>query len=554
MIDKKKVVLISDFTSLEVCGGAELFNEELVNGLSKKGFECENLKSVEATAELLRQNKDVFYIVANFMLLSEASKKALAYEGFSYSIIEHDWKMCKSNNPALFENLVVPEEQIQNKEFFKAAKAVFCQSKLHSAIMQKNLLLKNIVNVGCNIWSDKTVEALRVNIGKKKNRKVGILGSNNKNKGMPEAIQYCKENKINYEIIPFRDQEGFFEELAKTETLVMLPTWIETFCRVAIEARILGCKLITNKALGCASEEFFKLKGEELLNYVIARKEKTIDLFEKVINGEEIEKFNSVKLPKVSVITTIYNAKKHIGGYLESIVNQTIFNESELIIVDANSPENEIETIKPYLDKYQNIRYVRTDERINTAKAFNVAAREHASGEYIASVMVDDRPSRDHLEVLAKHLMNNPDVSVIYGNCLQTNKPNETFENNTSRGKLYEHSANDFTKENCIKLLMGPMPMYLKSIHDTVGWYDETFRYACDWKFMLEAVRKNHKLKKINKIVGLYYFNPTGISTSNSDVEKTKEKHCEEKQIFYEYKDVFPNNFDIFKPYFDSIG
>jgi len=104
MIDKKKVVLISDFTSLEVCGGAELFNEELVNGLSKKGFECENLKSVEATAELLRQNKDVFYIVANFMLLSEASKKALAYEGFSYSIIEHDWKMCKSNNPALFEN------------------------------------------------------------------------------------------------------------------------------------------------------------------------------------------------------------------------------------------------------------------------------------------------------------------------------------------------------------------------------------------------------------------------------------------------------------------
>ena len=71
---------------------------------------------------------------------------------------------------------------------------------------------------------------------------------------------------------------------------------------------------------------------------------------------------------------------------------------------------------------------------------------------------------------------------------------------------------------------------------------------------MLEAVRKNHKLKKINKIVGLYYFNPTGISTSNSDVEKTKEKHCEEKQIFYEYKDVFPNNFDIFKPYFDSIG
>ena len=553
MINTKKVVYVADYFANEICGGAELCAEEQIKSLQKRGFELEKLKSVECTSNLLKDNKDCFWIISNFMLLPEDSKQTLINEKINYLIVENDWKAFKSNNPALFPNLVVPEDQIQNKQFFKSAKAVFCQSKKHAEIMEKNLLLKNIVNIGCNIWSDEAVEVLRNNIGKKKNRKVGIIQSNNKNKGMPEAIQYCKKNKINYELIPFCDQDRFFDELAKTETLVFFPTWIETFCRVAIEARILGCKLITNKALGCASEDFFKLKGEELLEYIAGRKEKTIDLFEKVIKDKEVEKFNSVKLPKVSVITTIYKAKEHIKGFMDSFVAQTISDDSELIIIDANSPDDEVSIISKYIQVHtDNIKYIRKNTQITPMEAFNEATKL-ASGEFIACVLADDRMANDHLETLAKHLMLNPEIDLVYGDCLQTTKPNETVEQNSSKGRLYEHSRMDFSRENMIKCLPGPLPLYRKSIHDKAGLWDEKLKHAGDWELWLRAVRAGSLFKKVNKILGLYYYNPDGLSTS-SDPDKMLRRRREERDVFHEFKDVIgESNYNTFKEYFDSV-
>ena len=50
-------------------------------------------------------------------------------------------------------------------------------------------------------------------------------------------------------------------------------------------------------------------------------------------------------MSKVTIITSVYNGGKHIWGFLENIVRQTIFNECELFLLDANSPDNEYEVI-----------------------------------------------------------------------------------------------------------------------------------------------------------------------------------------------------------------
>jgi hypothetical protein len=265
----------------------------------------------------------------------------------------------------------VPEDQIINKQFYEKAIAVCCQSKLHAETVQKNLLLKNIVNLGCNLWADEFLSLLEENIGKTKTRKFGVMQTNNKNKGMEQTIKYCRRENIQHELIPFCRPSEFINELAKTETLVFFPQWMETFCRVAVEARILGCKLITNKSLGCASEPFFSLKGKELLDVVRQKKKEVISKFINIIEGKEIKYFDEVKLPKVSIITTIYNASEHIKGFMETCVAQTMFSESELIIIDANSPDSEYEIIKNYLEKYNNIKYFRTTERINNSEAIN---------------------------------------------------------------------------------------------------------------------------------------------------------------------------------------
>ena len=55
--------------------------------------------------------------------------------------------------------------------------------------------------------------------------------------------------------------------------------------------------------------------------------------------------------------------------------------------------------------------------------------------------------------------------------------------------------------------------------------------------------------KKINKQIGLYYFNPNGKSTS---LENTSNKLKEERKIFNEYIDVIgTTNYNLYKDYFN---
>lgn len=550
MTNDKKVVLFSqDFYLNEINGGAEQYAEVLLKSLTDNGYIIDRRKSQDLTPEYILEGRTQhFYIISNFMLLPELSKKTLM-EHCEYVILEHDHKYVKSNNPSLYNNFVIPEDQIQNKEFYQKAKYVLCQSKLHAEIIQKNLLLKNIINLGCNLWSDECLSLLQENINKTKTRKFGVMESNNKNKGTPQTIQYCRTNNIPFDFISQCGQKEFYKELSKTETLVFMPQWVETFSRVTVEARILGCKIITNKMLGCASEEFFQLKNQELLDEIKLQQDRVVSLYRHIIDGSGLKTFKGITLPSVSVITTIYKAGQYIKGYLEAFIQQTLENK-ELIIIDANSPDNEREIIEEYQKKHTNIKYVRLNEQVIPPVAFNIAT-EMAQGEFIVCCLIDDRMSKDYLEIMSKHLLLDESVDLVYSDHYQTSKPNETFDNNSSKGRLYEHSRNEFSKENMIKSLPGPIQMYRKSVVEKYGQWDETLKYACDWQYWLRMVRSGAKFKKINKVMGLYYFSPTGLSTGQ---EHTLKKRREEKDVFNEYKDVIgEHNFNLYKDYFNAV-
>jgi hypothetical protein len=125
-------------------------------------------------------------------------------------------------------------------------------------------LLQNIINLGGNLWSDKDLDILEKNINTEKHIEYGIMESKNKNKGFYNSVSFCIENEINYDIIKFDSYENFITQLSKVKNLIFFPQWIETYSRVAIEARILNCKLITNELIGASTEEYFSLKGIEI--------------------------------------------------------------------------------------------------------------------------------------------------------------------------------------------------------------------------------------------------------------------------------------------------
>jgi len=250
------------------------------------------------------------------------------------------------------------------------------------------------------------------------------------------------------------------------------------------------------------------------------------------IYGEKIVNFDKSKLPKISIITSVYDGDDFIEAYLEDITRQTIFESNcELILINANSPGNEDEIIHKYLKKYpDNIVYKKLDKDPGIYGVWNLGI-ELSSGDYATNANLDDRKRPDSLEKHAIDLFLNKDVDLVYADMAITDKPNEIWEKNSSNGRKY--SFPEFSFDN-LKMINMPhaSPMWRVSIHEKHGSFNDKYKSAGDWEMWLRAASKGSKFKKIDDVLGLYYHNPKGIST---DPENFSWKRVEEKEIFEKY-------------------
>ena len=547
-----KIIFIADFFVDQVAGGGELCSEEIIQYFIKQNFNIEKINSQNVNLSFLKHNINYFFVISNFIALSEAVKNYFYSNKLNYIIIEHDHKYCKSRNPSVYSKLIVPEEHIINRDFYKNALLVIAQSKKHCELIEKNLWIDNVVSLSYNLWSDEHINLMEQNLNNKKKIKYAILNSDNPIKGKYQALEYCSKNNIIPTLISDHDPKKFIELLSKVENLIFFPQSFETYSRLIVEAKILNCKVVTNKSSGVVHEDYIINSGIELLNII---KLKKIEILEKikdfVVNRNNTFINNNFIKPKVSILTTIYKSGKYIESFLKQFEQLEDFEKNELIIVDADSPDNEYKIIEKYLEKHKNIKYIKT-EYCTTSEAINIASK-NATGEYFTFCFCDDKLSTYHNVLLSKHLTLNTEIDLVYGDVFLGNNLNEDFSNNLNY-PTFEHSRSDFSKENMIKCLPGPMPLFRKTMFEKNNGFDEKMNFANDWDLWLRCVRNSSKFRKINKVVGLYYNNPQGNSTSQEDSKKIARQR-EEKQVFYNYKDVFgERNYNLFKPYFDSLN
>ena len=291
------------------------------------------------------------------------------------------------------------------------------------------------------------------------------------------------------------------------------------------------------KALRSVVKEYgaAQSKAKKLQNWVKKEFSQDKQFFKmaQVIHGEPITQFNSDELPKISIITSVYDGDEYIEPFLKDITSQTIFKEKcELIIINANSPGKEDKIISEYVERYpENIIYKKLEKDPGIYGVWNKGI-ELSSGEYITNANLDDRKAAHSLESHAKELFLNEGVDLVYSDMVITDKPNETWESNSSNGRKYNMA--DFSFEN---LLRGNMPhaapMWRRTLHEKHGLFDEKYRSAGDWEMWLRAASNGSVFKKISSVSNLYYFNPKGISTNP---ENNSWKREEEKEVYMKYR------------------
>jgi hypothetical protein len=556
-----RIFFISDYfysTHLPF-GGAERCDDVLLQELLNKKYNDYKeymtvfLQSHVLVPEVIDKNSDATFFISNFKRLSEECKSKLIEANVNYIIIEHDHKYLKSDNPLTHKNMLSNVDGLQNVEFFKNARAVLCQSTYASEILYKNLSLRNLINLKGNLWSNENIDALRNTLAASKpvgerSLKWSILNSRNKNKGISETIEYCVKKNINFNTIGHKDWNEFIKQIATTDGVIFFPSWVETFNRFVVEARVLNCKIMSNSKVGCINDGWLNYKGEALLEQMGIMKSRIFDIYENLILNKDVD-FFKVEMPRVTIMTTFVDAEEHIEGYLDSIVNQTIFEDIDLLIYDAASTKKEAEIISIYTEKYPNIKHIRDENKIGSSEAFNKMINL-SENEYIGMIMIDDRPAPHYAEILRRYIhFSNKDL--VYGDCVQTYSSNSMIEESFyEASNLYEHSRNDFSRENMIKCQPGPMPMFRKSMIDKNGGFDQNFKHSNDWELWLRCVDNGSSFMKVKSRVGLYYFNPEGVTTSP---ENFKSKIREEASLFMKYRNVIGEaNFNKYKKYFSQ--
>lgn len=214
---------------------------------------------------------------------------------------------------------------------------------------------------------------------------------------------------------------------------------------------------------------------------------------------------------RCSVFCSFFKAEQFIQGYIDNMLEQSIFHQIEFVFVNCASSENEEQYILPLLKKYPNIKYVKLETDPGLYAAWNISI-QNCSSDIVSNWNADDRKNKEGLEILIRELEQDLSLDMVYGQLAMSTIPNETYEQNQKKEwfKTEYPSFINFLIHNSPHC----MPVWRKRIHEFCGYFSEHYDCVSDSELWLKLLVNKGKIKPILEPVGIYYFNPTGRSSS----------------------------------------
>lgn len=220
----------------------------------------------------------------------------------------------------------------------------------------------------------------------------------------------------------------------------------------------------------------------------------------------------------VSAIVSTYKSERFIAGCLEDLTTQSLFAQGrmEIVVIDSASPEDEASVVRRYQKSHPNIVYFRSPTRETLYAAWNRAIGL-SRGRYITNANTDDRHRPDALEFMALAIESNPEVHLVYGNCYLSTVPNQPFaENPRTHQYVYPEF---FAPAALLHFQFGPQPMWRRSVHATVGYFDATMKGAGDYDFNLRFAKKC-LAQHLPAVLGSYLAHDQAISFADNTLAR----------------------------------
>ncbi|MDR0613299.1 MAG: glycosyltransferase [Dysgonamonadaceae bacterium] len=217
---------------------------------------------------------------------------------------------------------------------------------------------------------------------------------------------------------------------------------------------------------------------------------------------------------KISVLTSLYRCEQFLESYFKYLSEINGTDKIEVLLLHNDPQENETEIIIRRLPKAPFVRHIIIPEREGLYSTWNRGIRL-AQGEYITVWNVDDVRFPNSILQQTEAMDKNPEAAIAYGDIWVSSNYGEC--NGFCTNSPENNCNKDFFKQYHISCFQ----MWRKSIHETIGYYDEQFKCVADFDFQIRAAL-HYLFVKTDEPLGIYLEDqPHKLSANGlSDMER----------------------------------
>jgi len=187
-----------------------------------------------------------------------------------------------------------------------------------------------------------------------------------------------------------------------------------------------------------------------------------------------------VVLVKISVVIPMYNSEDTIVSTLNSIKNQTAFDQIlEVIVVNDGSTDNSLDLVNQYIKANKKMPIIIVDKPNGGVSSARNTGMKAAAGEWIALLDSDDNWLSEKIEIQMKTIQEHPEIDFLGGDI-------------DDKGlmilwKRIEGLYKANVKDICLKMFpQTSVAIFKRSIFEKIGGYDENQSYAEDGNYFLK--------------------------------------------------------------------
>ncbi|MDB2239111.1 glycosyltransferase family 2 protein [Halorubrum ezzemoulense] len=216
--------------------------------------------------------------------------------------------------------------------------------------------------------------------------------------------------------------------------------------------------------------------------------------------------------PTISVIMPTFNESTYIESTLQSLSEQS-WEKIEIIVVDGKSTDDTIEKIQSFEPKFQRVKVLVNDPKINQSFARN-RGMMHAEGDYIVFHDADDLSVPARFEKQAKYLQDHSHVGAVGSSFYYVN-PNRNEK--TIRDRPEGHKSIRKSLARSCPIHIGSAMFRRDALAQTHLFRSE---YAEVYEILIDLVGNGWELHNIQEPLFVYRINEGSISREGQFEQK----------------------------------